>query len=111
MGPKDMRGEIAVADLKPLWRAILPQHAERFKRISLDPPAKSLLCDTGKRVCDCVEIWAHVQAQKLQIVGRVDDDVELVRRQSAIQTENELRAADSSAERGDHRRSTTSSKE
>ena len=111
MRTEDVRGKISVTDLKPRRRSIPAQHFERLQRISLESPPKSFLRDTCKRIGYRVEIRAHVQPEKVKIIGGIDDDVQFVGRQRPIQTEHEFRPANAAAERGDHRRSTTSSKE
>src|SRR5437660_530030 len=97
----DMRGEVAVAELKPGLAAECGER--RHEGPGFLPPAPALLGIAHARECvhERVEVGRDRKAETLEVVAGIGDDDQPLRRHDPAQAERELGAADPAGERHD----------
>ena len=96
-----MHAEVAVAQLEPIRLAETPQHLHGAPALIGHTPATLRVRQAGKRVHDGVDVGRNAEPHVLEIVARIDDDGELLRRQNRRKTGGELGPAYSAAQ-GQH---------
>ena len=94
-----MGRQVLVAEVEPGVGAVGVQPLQRVKGLTGDAPAGFGVGQAGERVHHGVHVGRDVQTVKLLVVGGVDDDGEVGRRQDSGQAERELCAADATRER------------
>src|SRR6266567_4034373 len=97
----DMQGEITIAEAEPVLAA---QRAdglhERPGLVPAAPPGDGIV-EAGQHVGQRIDIGRDAEAEMLEIVARVGDNQQFVRRQHAAQAKRQLGAADTARQRHD----------
>ena len=99
--PVDVDGEVAVAEAEPGRLAEALQHPGCRPRLAGQAPAALAVGQAGEGVEHGVVVGADEEAVELLVVGGVDDDRELARRQDGSQPMGELRPAHAARQRHD----------
>ena len=56
LGSRDVRGEVAIADLKPDVAAVAPEHGQGFERVAEDAPAGGRVGEAGQSIHNGVRV-------------------------------------------------------
>src|ERR1043166_1174800 len=95
----DMGGEVAVAELEPSLAAERRQRRHEGPSFLAPPPALLRIAHAGERVHERVEIGRNSEPKMLEVVARVGDDNQPLRRHDAAQAQRKLGAADPAGKR------------
>ena len=99
VGAQDVRRQIAIPEAEPRLTFEPLHRSHEIPGFARETPAALGIVEVGERVEHRVDVRADVKAEMDEIVGRVDDQCQLVRRQDGGEAARELAAADAAGQR------------
>ena len=96
----NVRGQVPVAQIKPVGSAVGRQPLQRMERFPPNPPAFGRIDDSRQRIRHNVEIRRNFQPVQDNVIPGVDDDAQRRRVHHLVEPKKQLRRPDAAAQRG-----------